>query len=520
MSKLWVPSPTLLSLCPSSHVCSDDLPDDGFHRIFELLYKIVSRDKPVYLRTNSKPTTQRNAASRLESTAAALRLTVEMGVGKIKFRTALSVLDHIVETLPLVDGSICQPLQSDYFKCFKILLDHAPYCEHMRPKQWQYYVDFTIEALGEQINHHSQTTVDSSHTTTLLSRTGFSQSLRHSDRTSRLDGRKSHRDEEMMIALKNLTATTNAPIMSRAAAIGQCIKRCLDGTSRTHEAVFETVNNIMTVSLTEDVSLSLDLVSSLLPIIRRLWTHKSSASRDQMLILLWSCRHLFLTSSNSWPSLDPGILSNLLETMLSEYSTRNEREILHFDDLRPMDPPKDSALPPRHLHPLRGSARAISNWFALSVMANLLSATMKDAKHDTGSCSPDGPRKRQKLQTPIDNIRQLAVSGQGQSQLAAIQILYFLLDQPNAPVIDITESMLDLLSAQQHEDSSVLTWVYLVFSRCVAPSNPTILINIFRESPTLSMHPFSLRDSHGCRFGSLPARLSPLLPQHEQHAFC
>ncbi|KIV93243.1 hypothetical protein, variant [Exophiala mesophila] len=388
-----------------------------------------------------------------------------MGVGKIKFRTALSVLDHIVETLPLADGSICQPLQSDYFKCFKVLLDHPPYCEHMRPKQWQYYVDFSIEALGGQIDDHTQTAIDSSHTTTLLSRTGFSQSLRLGDRTPRLDVRKSHQDEEMLMALKNLTATTNAPIMTRAAAIGECIKRYINGTSRAHEAAFETMNNILTVSLTEDVSLSLDLVSSLLPLIRRLWTHKSSALRDQMLILLWSCRHLILTSSNTWSSLDSGNLSNLLETMVSEYTARNDREILHFDDLKPMDQPNESGLPPRHLFPLRGSPRAISNWFGLSVMANLLAATSKNVKHDTGSSSPAGPRKRQKLQTPIDNIRQMAVDGQGQSQLAAIQILYFLLDQPNAPVADITESMQNLLSAHQHEDGNVQTWLYLIFSR-------------------------------------------------------
>ena len=431
-----------------------------------------------------------------------------MGVGKIKFRTALSVLDHIVETLPLADGSICQPLRSDYFKCFKVLLDHAPYCEHMRPKQWQYYVDFSIEALGGQIDDHTQTAIDSSHNTPLLSRTGFSQSLRLSDRTPRPDVRKSHQDEEMLMALKNLTATTNAPIMTRAAVIGECIKRYLNGTSRAHEAAFETMNNVLTVSLTEDVSLSLDLVSSLLPVIRRLWTHKSSALRDQMLILLWLCRHLILTSSNTWSSLDPGNLSNLLETMVSEYTARNDREILHFDDLRPMDQPNESGLPPRHLFPLRGSPRAISNWFGLSVMANLLAATSKNVKHDTGSSSPAGPRKRQKLQTPIDNIRQMAVDGQGQSQLAAIQILYFLLDQPNPPVADITESMQNLLSAHQHEDGNVQTWLYLIFSRYTAPLGPclTSSINIFLGLPTPLMPHVSCRKSHGCKYGSLPPR--------------
>jgi len=169
---------------------SDALGDDIFHKIFELLYRIVSKEKPKYIKAASK-TSKASAALRLQVTAAALRLTVEAGVFRIRFKTALSVLDHIADTLPLRDGALCEPLKNDYLKVFRILLDYAPHGEHMRQKQWQSFVDFTLDCLSIILGDDTVgSSITTSTATSVASRHDRSLSLRPSQRSGRSIGKE------------------------------------------------------------------------------------------------------------------------------------------------------------------------------------------------------------------------------------------------------------------------------------------------------------------------------------------
>ncbi|KIY04032.1 uncharacterized protein Z520_00724 [Fonsecaea multimorphosa CBS 102226] len=447
---------------------SDDIEEDIFHRILELLYKLVSKEKPVFLRATTKPTTRNTAASRLQAASAALRLVVDVATPKLTFRTALSVLDHIIDTLPTSDGCLCEPLQNDYLKSFRILLGYAPHGEHMRPKQWQGYVDFALECLTIGLEDGMvDDGISSSRDTTMTPRNGPHLSVRLSHTSSRSTSMGSASNfEDIWAALKCLTFFVNAPLMSRAAIIAEKAQDFLQVDRRGQEGAFETVNNLLFVSLAEDVALTQTLLSNLIPVIRRLWPSRSILLQQQMLLTLFTCRYLFLAQKAPWPAIDSALLEPLLITMLSEYRTRNERDILHFDDLQPILASENTPLQLKQFKPVRSSPRAITSWFILSIIACLvIGLSLKRHSEGDTTDTAEVPRKRQKVQSRLDEILELAVVGTGQEKLVALQVILFLFDQPGGIEQEWTKDLYKLLPDLGSEDPTIQTWILLIFSR-------------------------------------------------------
>ncbi|KIW90931.1 uncharacterized protein Z519_08714 [Cladophialophora bantiana CBS 173.52] len=447
---------------------SDKIEEDIFHTILELLYKTVSKEKPVFLRATTKPTTRNTASSRLQAASAALRLVVEVATPKLCLKTALSVLDHIIDTLPSPDGSLCEPLQNDYLKCFRILLGYAPHGEHMRRKQWQAYVDFALACLSAGLDDAVvDSSLSSSRSSSAASRNIQQLSLRLSHTSGRSTGKENASNfEDILTALKNLTSFVNAPVMSRAAPIAEKILDFLQVDRIGQEGAFETLNNVIFVSLTEDVAFTQTLLSHLIPIIRRLWSSRSILLQQQMLITLFSCRYLFLAPSGPWPAIDSTILEPLLTTVMSDYRTRNERDVLHFDDLQPILVSENTPLQLRQFKPARNSPRAVTSWFILSIIACLIVGLNLKGPAQIPTADPEEvPRKRQKVQSRLDEILELAMAGNWQEKLVALQIIMFLFDQPGGIDQEWTKGLYKLLPELGSEDPTVQTWIFLVFSR-------------------------------------------------------
>ncbi|KAK5024731.1 Serine/threonine-protein kinase tel1 [Exophiala sideris] len=456
----------------------DGLEDDIFHKILELLYKIFYKEKPAFLRA-TKPTTKNNAASRLEVAAAAFRLVVETGAPRMTFKTALSVLDHIADTLPLADGTFCEPLKADYLKSFKTILEYAPHTEHLRTKQWQSYVDFALSSLSTGLEDDPNGDgLLSSRDPSTASRNGHQQSLRLSQRSGRSAGRDvaSHASD-FVAALRSLTSTTNAPVMSRSEAIAETLLTLLQTATRAQEVTFETLNNIIFVSLTENVTFTLSLLSRLIPITRRLWSTRSALLKEQMLVTLFTCRQLFLTTREPWPSLDKESLQALLDKLWSEYRARSERDILQFDDMLIAKPGQLLPLQLRQFVPLRDSGKALSCWMTLSIIACLI-LRMSDEYQATppAELPEDTPRKRQKVQVPFDEVLDIARLGLGQEKLVALQIILFLFDQPQPTALASLGGLSSLLHDLRHEDVNIRSWTFLVFSRLLLCDTSSIKV--------------------------------------------
>lgn len=426
----------------------------------------MSKQKPAYVRA-TKPTSKNSAASRLEVASAALRQAVEVSTPLLRFKTALSVLDHIVETLPTADGSWCEPLVNDYIKSFRILLDHAPHVEHMRRKQWQTYVDFALTALSAVFDDEAPET-DSTHSqdTAVAAKDGNHWSLRISQKSGRVQGRDvASRAEEIILALKNLTSVTNAPLMTRASDIGHTMREYLDSATRAQEVAFDVLSNIMRVSLTEDVALTQRLLCDLMPAMRRLWS-RSAMLRERIISILFPSRYLFLASKEPWPWVDMSNLEHLLNTLMNEYKARNSRDLLHFDDMQLLAAGENASIQVKQFKPVRDSARALSSWMTLSVSASIFLCVSQEVPlQRTDDSADDPPRKRQKIQSPLEEMLQLAVEGVGQEKLVALQIIFFLLDQPMRLEQDSLQKMSKILTDLSQENANIQTWVYLVFAR-------------------------------------------------------
>lgn len=448
--------------CPS-----DGLEDDIFHKILELLYKIVYKEKPAFFRA-TKPTTKNNAASRLEVAAAAFRLVVEAGTSRITFKTALSVLDHIADTLPAADGAFCEPLKADYLKSFNTILEYAPHTEHLKTKQWQSYVDFALSSLSTGLeDEQDEDGLLSSRDASTASRTGQHLSMRPSQRNVRSAGRDvaSHTGD-MVAALRSLTSTTNAPVMSRAEAIAETLLTLLQSATRAQEVAFETLNNIIYVSLTENVTFTQTLLSRLIPVVRRLWSTRSNLLREQLLVTLFTCRHLFFATGEPWPSLDRETLQSLLNKLWSEYRTRSERDILQFDDMRMSTPGQVSPLQLRQFVPLRDSSRALSCWMTLSTIACLiLRLSSPNETKQPANLQEETPRKKPKVQDSFGEVLESARTAAGQEKLVALQIIVFLFDQPQAAAEESLEALSNLLPDLRHDDGNIRSWTFLIFSR-------------------------------------------------------
>ena len=446
---------------------SDASGDDIFHQVFERLYEIVSKYKPILLKTSTAKTTRTTASSRLEVAASALRFSVELGASRIRFKTALSVLDHIVDTLPLTDGSLCQPLKSDYLKSFRILLEYPPHGEHLRPKQWQTYVDFALGCLSCVLEDSSaENDGTSSREASVAPRHDNSLSVRLSQKSGKSIGKeKSTLAQDAITALKSLTSVANARIMVRAVAIAGGVQEFLGVATAGQEEAFETLNNLIVVALAENVAFTQNLVSELIPVMRRLWSGRSVALREQMLITLFTCRPLFLAPPGLWTSFDSAVLDPLLVGLMSQYR-RNEKDMLHFDDILPLSISETAYLQTKRFKPSRSSSRAIGGWLTLEVIASLIVGLSRNARLMNGSEEHgESPRKRRKIQSHLDEVLERTIAGNGLEKLASLQMILFLLDQPGLFEHEWVQGLHRLLPDLNHEDPTVQTWVFLLYSR-------------------------------------------------------
>jgi serine-protein kinase ATM len=442
--------------------------DEFFHSIFDQLYDSVKKEKSVYLRTTNTSTSRSNpAAEKLLVAARALRVTVEAGAALIAFRTASSVFDHIVDTLILNDGTFCGPLQQNYIKSFRTLLDYASHGEHLRPKQWQSCVDFAIDCLSILVDESTNDEHPAnSKGTSSSARDGLSMSIRLSQRSQRSTGLKDSTMAEQAVAiLRSLTSITNAPIMTRASEIAEIILSFLSVAMTGQDGAFETLNQIFLVSLSEDVSFTRTCFSDLLPIVRRLWPTRSINLREQMLNTLYTCRFFFAVGSSPWKSVDATLVEPLYDVLISDYSTRHERDMLGLDDLQLSHIGDESHLRVHHFRPIRSSAKAVNCWLLLEVLGSILSGRQRNLPHHEQDPSLlEAPRKRFKGLSFEESLVDLALEKSGSKKVAALQVLWFRLNESQQSIA-WCNTVKKLSQELNSDDSTTQCWVLLLFSR-------------------------------------------------------
>ena len=282
--------------------------------------------------------------------------------------------------------------------------------------------------------------------------------------------------EDIVLCMKHLLATPNAPIGERAQVNLQTLIEYLQlspHASHTQRAAFDGISSIVAHIVTDDVKLTRDTIKSLIPLMCRFWQPKYDPLKDSMLTILIHGEPHFKQIVKFDESGEFKIdLLDLLEAFEDDYCKRPEREQLQVEDLELAYAPylRRDELPLclKSFKARSGVVKAEQPWTLLQISRSIVSAlnssnNVRDrplVAEDSGSAM-----KRKKISSSWNNVLLLAKTSKGAAKLHAIQSISFFLDHP----VDNDYTMqcfLDvLLSCLSDTNSIIVSWAMLAMSR-------------------------------------------------------
>lgn len=474
-------------------VLSQALVDKSYHKILESLFRLTTTEVSTYAKA-SKDHLKNGAAVRLSTCAGVVRLAVEMGVKKLRFKTVKALVEHITQTLPMSNKGYCEPLLIGYFKSLRTVLEYPPHSEHLSGVEWLNVIEFCNETLHDlnDASGGSYTNMmnGSSVVTSFRSRHGRSPtpgtvadhgrkaSNRGSQRAAEVNLRSIA--EDLVLCIKHLVSASNAPILGHAPTLGHAqatlanlcgLLATLSSPGLELQTVFESINSIVARIMTDDISLMLQTMRTLLPNIRRLWDIKSPTLKDHLLIsLLYGEVYFSRLVSTDETGDSTNDLSRLLQVFRQEYSKRPEREQLQLEDLDLPDHPLGSERPSSmKAFELRSAAsRAEQPWTLLYISASIILVLSADDSARGKSVEAnivENPPKRRKLNKPINEILADAKSTDVQRKLFALQVLTFVFDRIVVDVESLKHYLEPLLQCLSDDNANIVSWALLVLTR-------------------------------------------------------
>lgn len=406
--------------------------------------------------------------------ASVFRLAVELGVGKVTSKTANALIDHVVETLPVVEDAYCLPLTDDFIKILKIILEHPAHVEHLRDRKWRTLADFLIQGLSQYtLDEEIPSSGTTASTPSQRSRNGHITSFRTSQSSgARATRRESGRSAEYLFScLDLLTSATNAPVTSKAALIFEFVIRFLNSSISSgslHQVAFKCLNNVLARAATENSKLAQKILLETIPTIRRLWSSKNLLLRDEMLITLVLSKDIVM----ALPSTNPGddvasSLSNLSETVATEYSRRNERDVLQLDEILFVRENGRQVMSLDSFCVRAEHTRGTFNWATLCVIAFL--ALTVDRFHQVAHKlrANETPSKRRKMEKGVDDVFRQSLSASPMNKLRALQTIPFLMDESPAASDSFINLMARFNDQILDEDPAIASWTMVAISRQV-----------------------------------------------------
>lgn len=462
--------------------------DKSYHKILEALFGLTTTECSTYAKT-SKDHLKNGAALRLSVCAGVVRMVVEIGVRKLRFKTVKALVEHIVQTLSMSNKSYCEPLLADYFKSLRTVVEYQPHSEHLSEEEWLEILEFCNETLHDMIagssgENYTNPVNGSSVVTSLRSRHGRSPApsiaVGHGRKGSNRGSQRAAEThlrgiaEDLVLCIKNLVSATNAHILGQAQVTltNLCnLLATLSSPGLELQTVFESINSIVTRIMTNDISLMMQTIRTLLPNIRRLWDIKSPTLKDHMLISLlygevyFSC---LVTTDGTGDCIND--LSRLLQVFRQEYSKRPEREQLQLEDLDLPDHPFCSERPSsiKAFELRSGALRAEQPWTMLYISASIvlvLSADDSARGKSAEAHEVENPPKRRRLDKPVNQLLADARSTDVQRKLFALQVLTFVFDRIVVDVESLNHYLEPLLQCLSDDNANIVSWALLVLTR-------------------------------------------------------
>ena len=460
--------------------------DHSFHAIFEPLFETTVSEQSTYLK--SKTFTTRNAAeSRLSACASALRVSVEAGVSLIRLKTVKSVLDHVLDTLLLPNGQLCEPIALDYAKTIATLLGHQAHVEHLPQSRREEIMLFCIARINQVVTDLDED--DTEPGTENFSVNATINGLSHRSSRSQVKdsgdsqgGRSVSKQvaEQMVTCLASLTATLQARGARATSAIPWALIEFLKKGNQSHLDAFAGLNNIIAWTRTEDIALCRKLATPIARLIRVYWPRKSaSASRTEMLKTLLYLQPYITSLIRNGDITMRSELRGLLDAMRVEYGKRQDKDQMHLEDLRlttSLGYSERYFQIANGIFELRGgNTRAEANWVMVHLMAtfcNLLTEDDSEREHeDEEDDINPRPRKRQRVESELDRVVGLSSSSDVHMRACALQVFAFAAQQKPLSSRRITLALDSLSTSSAENSSSVASWALLALASLASQVN-------------------------------------------------
>lgn len=438
-------------------------------------------------KTAAKSTIATNAA-RLVKCAETLRLAVEHGVCKLKRKTLLAVIDHIIHTLPGPDDDgFVQPLLQDYIKTLVSLLGHAPNVELLATKDgegWHSCVDFTLQVISHYVqsgeNDSGPSRASPAPGTTRAASSGPSTFSSTASSTQR-SGSRVYRSQvqDLLQCLVSLTHASNAPLLERVAEISPAILQILQlrswGVSQLHQLAFSVINALLMATQADDTVQANSLAADTIPLIGYWWQARSASEDDALLnrvrmemlnVVYNSHLHLEALVKQGNDTSILGHIENLSDVLWFEYSRREDRAQLQQDDLVYPGTSRESSIFSLRTFSLRTfNVEAEKKWAVVQTLALLEGLLWRSSSPAVLSIEDERPRKRHRTTTNSSRLRQKLRSLDSTMQHAALQLVPYFITYVEIDTDEALELLPIVISLTSHKNNKLANWALIACAR-------------------------------------------------------
>lgn len=460
----------------------ESLGQNAIRVLYDDLFQVISDEKKSFIRDASK-ITKASAAVRLGQGAAALRAVIAATVGFITKKQAGAAVSHVLQVLPSGDEGFLVPLQLDYLKTLRLILEYEAHVEHFtkttKKNQWRDVLDFCLEGL--ELEHNSNSTSAS--------------------------GRDSHRRgaispiaNELLGSLKALTSVSNAPLLQFGPEILNVVLPLLvDVTSQSNISISEGFGSALAVLQSTFSCLALSqssVVHSVLPdvltVLARLLTtaNKIQAVREEILAVLLVLKPqlaslAFRSTRSSVATQISSLASTLLDDYINDVPSNKQRLDLECIDLTlhhrhslhlmPMQQPTfsvrtlnqevESHWSQLHLTAFLQSWLDVDNDISQISDSSQAKAGTMTTNDDVDDRSKRRAAKRRRVSTNLETLLTRIQDAKSVTQgVRILQIVCFSLATRTLSVNDLCSVVSQMLELAAAKDSQLASWALICLS--------------------------------------------------------
>lgn len=456
--------------------------------LYDDLFQVNADERRMYVRETSSKIQKASAAIRLQEGTGALRALINATIKFINRKQASSVINHIMQFLPVPTGGYLPPIEVEYLRILRTVLEYQPHVEHLsktaKKNQWKDTADFCLDGLQDELEL----------TKTASPRQARSQRAVISSVSSELLG-----------CLQALTMATNAPLAICGNVMVRLVLDILrEATSQSSISIVEGFTSGIAIvrttlahySLTK-AGIVLEVLPDVLVTSSRLFTSgtKLPALREEILMLLVVLRpHLqSVTNRDASDSLLEAV--NLICSALTEDHTIETISTKQRLDLEDLDLCMQGR-PPLNIMPMQSasfwlrtcSRETEASWTQLALSAfyhtwldgetpkakqTISSDTVHSASTPSDADDHEGTSraKRRRLETHFEALISRSVQGSGAAErMRTIQIVAFSIELRTFSESQMCGLAGELLQLASDKDVSVASWALLCLCRYVVSS--------------------------------------------------